>query len=83
MTAAGLALPIVNEVPKEFPALLLWQFRIASLGAQLIMRATIGLVFGSLGERWLGFEQQRRIRADASRRAPLALKSVHRCGRIV
>jgi predicted cobalt transporter CbtA len=29
----------------------LWQFRIASLGAQLIMWGTIGLVFGALTER--------------------------------
>jgi predicted cobalt transporter CbtA len=46
--AAGLALPAINEVPAEFPAVVLWQFRIASLGAQLIMWATIGLVFGAL-----------------------------------
>jgi predicted cobalt transporter CbtA len=46
--AAGLALPAINEVPAEFPALVLWQFRIASLGAQLIMWATIGLAFGAL-----------------------------------
>ena len=49
--AAGLALPAINEVPAEFPAVVLWQFRIASLGAQLIMWATIGLVFGALTER--------------------------------
>jgi predicted cobalt transporter CbtA len=51
MTAVGLGLPNVNEVPREFPAVVLWQFRIASLGAQLIMWATIGLVFGALTER--------------------------------
>lgn len=45
--AVGLALPAVNEVPAEFPAVLLWQFRVASLGAQLIMWATLGLVFGA------------------------------------
>jgi predicted cobalt transporter CbtA len=49
--AMGLALPAVNEVPGQFPAVVLWQFRIASLGAQLIMWATIGLVFGPLTER--------------------------------
>ena len=49
--AAGLALPAINEVPREFPAVVLWQFRIASLGAQLIMWGTIGLVFGALTER--------------------------------
>jgi predicted cobalt transporter CbtA len=51
MTAVSLGLPAVNEVPKEFPAVVLWQFRIASLGAQLIMWATIGVVFGALTER--------------------------------
>jgi predicted cobalt transporter CbtA len=49
--AAALALPAVNEVPEGFPAVVLWQFRIASLGAQLIMWAAIGLAFGALTER--------------------------------
>jgi predicted cobalt transporter CbtA len=48
---AGLLLPAVNEVPAEFPAVVLWKFRIASLGAQLIMWATIGLLFGGLTQR--------------------------------
>src|SRR5215469_621394 len=47
----GLALPAVNEVPEQFPAVVLWQFRVASLGAQLIMWTTIGLVFGAVTER--------------------------------
>jgi predicted cobalt transporter CbtA len=47
----GLALPGVNEVPEAFPAVVLWQFRIASLGAQAIMWATIGLGFGAIMER--------------------------------
>jgi predicted cobalt transporter CbtA len=51
MTAVGLGLPTVNEVPNQFPAVVLWQFRIASLAAQGIMWATIGLVFGALTER--------------------------------
>jgi len=29
--AAGLVLPAVNEVPDEFPAVVLWKFRIAAL----------------------------------------------------
>jgi predicted cobalt transporter CbtA len=44
-------LPGINEVPGAFPAVVLWQFRVASLGMQLIMWATIGLVFGVLTER--------------------------------
>jgi hypothetical protein len=47
----ALALPMVNEVPEGFPAVVLWQFRVASAGAQLIMWTTIGLAFGALTER--------------------------------
>jgi Probable cobalt transporter subunit (CbtA) len=47
----SLALPTVNEVPEGFPAVVLWQFRMASLGAQSIMWTTIGLGFGALAER--------------------------------
>ena len=50
IAVAGI-LPGINEVPDEFPAVLLWQFRVASFGMQLIMWATIGLVFGALAER--------------------------------
>jgi hypothetical protein len=46
-------LPGVNEVPDTFPAVVLWEFRVASFGMQLIMWATIGLVFGALTERAL------------------------------
>ena len=53
MLAAALVLPAINEVPAAFPAVVLWQFRIASLGAQLIMWSTIGLLFGVLAERVL------------------------------
>jgi predicted cobalt transporter CbtA len=47
----GLLMPGVNEVPEGFPATVLWQFRIASLGAQAIMWATLGLAFGAVTER--------------------------------
>ena len=50
VVAAGLALPAVNEVPEAFPAVVLWQFRMASAGAQLVMWSTIGLAFGVLAE---------------------------------
>jgi predicted cobalt transporter CbtA len=46
-------LPGINEVPEAFPAVVLWQFRVASFGMQLIMWATIGLAFGALTERAL------------------------------
>ena len=45
------ALPEVNEVPEHFSAVVLWHFRLASLGMQLVLWATIGLLFGMLAER--------------------------------
>jgi predicted cobalt transporter CbtA len=51
MIVAALLLPAVNEVPDEFPAVVLWKFRIASLAAQLIMWTTLGLLFGALTQR--------------------------------
>jgi predicted cobalt transporter CbtA len=51
VVVVGLALPPANEVPAEFPAVVLWRFRIASAGAQLIMWTTIGLAFGAVTER--------------------------------
>ena len=51
--AALLALPDINEVPPDFPAVVLWKFRMASLGTQALMWATLGLLFGILAERRL------------------------------
>jgi predicted cobalt transporter CbtA len=51
VVAAQLLLPSINEVPEQFPAVLLWNFRIASLGTQAVMWATLGLLFGCLTER--------------------------------
>ena len=48
---AGFLLPTINEVPAAFPAVVLWRFRIASIGAQLIMWGTLGVLFGSLTGR--------------------------------
>ena len=48
---AAWLLPAVNEVPSNFPAEVLWNFRMASFGGQFIMWATIGLVFGALTQR--------------------------------
>ncbi len=51
MLLVGLATPTVNEVPEGFPAALLWEFRIASIGAQMLMWLAIGLTFGALSDR--------------------------------
>jgi hypothetical protein len=53
MLAVCLFLPVVNEVPDQFPATVLWQFRVASLGSQLLMWTTIGVAFGWAAERAL------------------------------
>jgi predicted cobalt transporter CbtA len=47
----ALAMPPLNEVPEGFPAVVLWQFRMASLGAQAITWTVIGLSFGAWVER--------------------------------
>lgn len=46
-------LPDINEVPAEFPAVVLWRFRIASMGIQAVLWGSIGLLFGLLTERAL------------------------------
>lgn len=53
MVVVTFAFPNVNEVPEDFPATVLWQFRVASFGGQLIMWTTLGLLFGVLAERQL------------------------------
>lgn len=46
-------MPTINEVPAEFPAALLWQFRTVALALQLVLWAGLGLLFGYLTERSL------------------------------
>ena len=53
IAVAQFALPVVDEVPDGFPAQVLWNFRVASLGIQLILWGGIGLLFGTLTERTL------------------------------
>jgi pimeloyl-ACP methyl ester carboxylesterase len=51
LIVAGLMLfPTVNEVPVEFPAQTLWQFRMASIGTQFTMWTSLGVLFGALVE---------------------------------
>jgi len=46
-----LILPTINEVPEHFSAVVLWQFRIGSLGIHAVLWTCLGLVFGALTER--------------------------------
>ena len=58
----ALAMPSLNEVPEGFPAVVLWQFRMASLGAQAIMWAVLGLGFGAWVEHDFAPARQGRLR---------------------
>ncbi|MEG3348349.1 CbtA family protein [Novacetimonas sp. GS1] len=51
VTVLQLALPTINEVPADFPAALLWHFREAALGMQVVLWGALGLVFGLLVDR--------------------------------
>jgi hypothetical protein len=53
---AQVLLPDINEVPDQFPAVVLWRFRIVSLGIQVILWSTLGLLFGVVAERVLAKE---------------------------
>lgn len=54
MAVACLLLPANTDAVKEtFPAALLWEFRLASLGVQALLWTAFGLVFGALAERVL------------------------------
>ncbi len=44
------AMPAISEMPEQFSADLLWRFRIAALGIQVVLWTTIGLAFGALVE---------------------------------
>ena len=59
----GLAMPPLNEVPQGFPAVVLWRFRMASLGAQALMWTVLGLGFGAWVERDFARSAQGRLRA--------------------
>lgn len=59
----ALAMPALNEVPEGFPAVVLWRFRMASLGAQAIMWTVLGLGFGAWVERDFAQGKQGRLQA--------------------
>lgn len=53
VAVAMVFLPSVSETPKDFPATVLWEFRLASIGMQAVLWAGFGLLFGHLAERAL------------------------------
>ena len=60
-----LALPTIDETPADFPADVLYEFRLYSLGTQFVLWAIIAVVFGSMMHRLLG-ESPRRAEAFAA-----------------
>ncbi|WP_157521779.1 CbtA family protein [Herbidospora cretacea] len=44
-------LPAIQEVPGDFPAVLLWNFRVSSLGMQAVLWGVLGSVFALLSAR--------------------------------
>src|SRR5207302_7319421 len=53
MAVAGALLPAFHETPADFPAGVLWEFRVSSLGALLLLWTVITLVFSVLCQRGL------------------------------
>ena len=51
VTVVFLVLPVVDEVPADFPAELLWRFRVGALATQIALWGAMGLAFGALVER--------------------------------
>jgi predicted cobalt transporter CbtA len=60
VTAVQLALPAINEVPTDFPAVVLWNFRIASIAMQAVLWTAIGIGFGAAAEHALRHGASRR-----------------------
>jgi predicted cobalt transporter CbtA len=48
-----LLMPALDEVPKDFPASVIWHFRVATLGTHAVIWATLGLGFGAAAQRLL------------------------------
>lgn len=70
VVVAALVLPSINEVPDNFPADLLWRFRLTALGAQAVLWTVLGLSFGVLAQSLEGADFGR-----ASRGLPAAQAS--------
>jgi predicted cobalt transporter CbtA len=58
-----LMLPTIDETPDDFPADVLYEFRLYSLGTQLVLWAIIGLVFASMAHRLLGERRRETVSA--------------------
>ncbi|HTQ36533.1 MAG TPA: CbtA family protein [Steroidobacteraceae bacterium] len=50
LTVVFQLLPPINEVPRNFPAVTLWNFRVASAGLQVVLWGGVALIFGTIAE---------------------------------
>jgi predicted cobalt transporter CbtA len=66
VSLCGHFLPAIDEVPANFPASLLWRFRIASWETQVLLWTVLGLLFGSLTERAEGTTEEPLRRVDSA-----------------
>ncbi|MEW2399055.1 CbtA family protein [Streptomyces sp. NPDC046862] len=64
-------LPSFNEAPADFPATLLWQYRLAALAVQVTLWTAYGLVFGLLAERVLTPRTEAEREGAAARATPV------------
>lgn len=53
MGVCGALMPAVDEVPDHFPASVLWEFRVTSLGTLAVLWAAVAVAFGALVHRSL------------------------------
>ncbi|WP_328959168.1 CbtA family protein [Kitasatospora purpeofusca] len=71
MAALAFVLPSNDDaIPDGFPAALLWDFRLASIGLQVVLWTGFALLFGTLADRALA------PAAPAAERAPIAAPAV-------
>ena len=72
---AASVLPTIDEVPAGFPATLLWNFRVASAGMQLVLWSVLGLAFGVVADRVLtdGMRPDRELTGSTPRSRPVRL----------
>lgn len=61
MAVVFLILPGIDETPSTFPADDLYEFRLYSLGTQVVIWTTIGLVFGALASKVLEGKRQEQL----------------------
>ena len=60
-----LVLPTIDETPGDFPADVLYEFRLYSLGTQFVLWAIIAVAFGSMVQRLLGESERQETYVSA------------------